>query len=59
MEAPRKINLHSNESLEQQNSEEIRFSEEDFRTLLAVIENPPEPNEALKSGFRWYKALIS
>lgn len=58
MEKPRKINLQSTESLEQ-NAEEIIFSEEDFRALLVAIENPPEPNEALESGFRWYKALIS
>jgi hypothetical protein len=59
MESQRKTYLQSDQSLENLNPEEIRLSRADFEAVLAVVQDPPEPNEALKSGFRWYKALIS
>jgi uncharacterized protein (DUF1778 family) len=59
MEASRKIHPHSDQPLGSLKAEEIKLSEADFNDLLLVLENPDEPNEALKSGFRWYKSLIS
>jgi len=29
---------------------------DDWDTLLAALDNPPAPNEALRAGFRWYAA---
>jgi len=59
MEASRKIHPYSDQPLGNLEAEEIKLSEADFNALLLVLENPDEPNEALKSGFRWYKSLIS
>jgi hypothetical protein len=59
MESQRKTYLQSDESLENLNPEEICLSKTDFDAVLVVVQDPPEPNEALKSGFRWYKALTS
>jgi uncharacterized protein (DUF1778 family) len=59
MEASRKIHPQSNPALGNLEAEEFKLSEADFNNLLLVLENPPEPNEALKSGFRWYKSLVS
>ena len=32
--------------------ERIKLSEEEFNTLLSLLENPPEPTEALRRLFR-------
>jgi uncharacterized protein (DUF1778 family) len=59
MGASRKIHPHSDQPLGSLEAEEIKLSEADFSELLLLLENPPEPNEALKSGFRSYKNLIN
>jgi putative IMPACT (imprinted ancient) family translation regulator len=38
--------------------EQIRFSEEDVRTIIRTNENPPEPNENLKKAAKKYKANL-
>lgn len=38
--------------------EQIRFSEEDIRTIIRTNENPPEPNEELKKAAKKYKANL-
>jgi hypothetical protein len=47
------------ESQERRDLSGEKLSETDFDALCAIVLDPPEPNEALKSGFRWYKSLIS
>jgi len=59
MEASRKIHPQSAQALGNLEAEELSLSEADFSDFLLALENPPEPNEALKSGFRWYKSLVS
>ncbi len=38
--------------------EQMRFSEEDVRTIIRANENPPEPNENLKKAAKGYKANL-
>ena len=59
METSRKIHPQSTHALGNLEAEELSLSEADFNDLLLVLENPPEPNEAFKSGFRWYKSLVN
>jgi hypothetical protein len=35
------------------------LSEPDFAALFSALTEPDEPNEALKSGFRWYRKLTA
>lgn len=37
----------------------IKLTEEDTRLLLNLLENPPEPNEALKRAFERHQMLIN
>lgn len=37
----------------------IKLTEEDTRLLLNLLENPPEPNDALKRTFERHKMLIN
>lgn len=45
------------ETLEQEQTVHLR-SEEDIRMLLAALENPPEPNNALKDAANWHKRFF-
>ncbi len=38
--------------------EQMRFSEEDVRTIIRANENPPEPNDNLKKAAKGYKANL-
>jgi uncharacterized protein (DUF1778 family) len=36
----------------------IKVSDRDWNKLMSALENPPEPNQALKRAARRYKTLI-
>ena len=38
----------------QPKTEEIVLSERDWEIFVSALENPPEPNEALKAAFKEY-----
>jgi predicted methyltransferase len=41
------------------NQDSIKLTEEDTEFLLKLLENPPEPNDALKRAFERRKMLIN
>jgi uncharacterized protein (DUF1778 family) len=39
-------------------TERMTLCAEDYAYLLAMLENPPEPNEALRKAFSHYKEFV-